>query len=343
MVTPSFTETTPTLDNYWRAVILFGLNVASYKFALAKSLLEIDKQAGELIPLQELAVPFSRHVCDHLQKEAKQSTSRSSRFLQACERFNQGESTQEQLVDATVRLGFNNVIDAFHNVNQQEIPVRFYADERTNGGIRLTESFFNLQATAQAKDLPEEVEARWRLVETAWALNVSRNVIAVGYDIETETLFSRDAGRRKTITSCRGALNGYQKGHCFYCSTSISVLPGDAQLADVDHFFPHVLSSLNGSFATVVNGVWNLVLACRECNRGTDGKGARIPDLLLLERLHLRNEYLISSHHPLRETIIAQTGLSEPVRRNYLQTQHNVARSTLIHTWHPRNQSQPVL
>src|SRR4030095_3016186 len=34
-----FTEVRPTLDNYWRAIILFGRNVASYKFALGKSLL----------------------------------------------------------------------------------------------------------------------------------------------------------------------------------------------------------------------------------------------------------------------------------------------------------------
>jgi hypothetical protein len=37
----SLTEVHPSLDNYWRAIILFGRNVASYKFALGKSLLEM--------------------------------------------------------------------------------------------------------------------------------------------------------------------------------------------------------------------------------------------------------------------------------------------------------------
>jgi hypothetical protein len=32
-----FTETKPTLDNYWRSIILFGRNVASYKFALGEA------------------------------------------------------------------------------------------------------------------------------------------------------------------------------------------------------------------------------------------------------------------------------------------------------------------
>jgi hypothetical protein len=36
-----FLERQRTPENYWRAVILFGQNVASYKFALAKSLIEL--------------------------------------------------------------------------------------------------------------------------------------------------------------------------------------------------------------------------------------------------------------------------------------------------------------
>ncbi|MBN1775777.1 MAG: hypothetical protein JW817_04860 [Clostridiales bacterium] len=36
-----FQESHPSLESYWRSVILFGRNVASYKFALAKSLFEI--------------------------------------------------------------------------------------------------------------------------------------------------------------------------------------------------------------------------------------------------------------------------------------------------------------
>ena len=36
-----FKEQYPSLESYWRSIILFGRNVASYKFALAKSLLEI--------------------------------------------------------------------------------------------------------------------------------------------------------------------------------------------------------------------------------------------------------------------------------------------------------------
>ena len=55
----AFTDTSPDLETYWRSIILFGRNVASYKFALAKSLIEIGGREHELIKLEDLAEPFS--------------------------------------------------------------------------------------------------------------------------------------------------------------------------------------------------------------------------------------------------------------------------------------------
>jgi len=34
------------LEDYWRAIILRGRNVASYKFALAKTLLDLKPESG---------------------------------------------------------------------------------------------------------------------------------------------------------------------------------------------------------------------------------------------------------------------------------------------------------
>jgi len=57
-----FISKDPSLEDYWRGIILYGRNVASYKFALAKTLLELNPQAGQLIKLGELAPVFARHV-----------------------------------------------------------------------------------------------------------------------------------------------------------------------------------------------------------------------------------------------------------------------------------------
>ena len=40
---------------------------------------------------------------------------------------------------------------------------------------------------------------------------------------------------------------------------------------------------------------------------------------MLVERLRTRNEFYIESHHPLRQTIIEQTGRTEPKRTQFLQ------------------------
>ena len=181
-----FIEVQPTLENYWRSIILFGRNVASYKFALGKSLLELSRQGKEIVTLDDLAEPFARHICEHLQLADKQATSKSSRFLTACRKFNAGEVEREELLDTTAKLGFANVIDAFHVVHDGDIDVRFFTDERKGKekGIRLTEDLFKLSEQYQYRNLPTEIEARWRLVETAWALNLPRHVLP------TWTIFS---------------------------------------------------------------------------------------------------------------------------------------------------------
>lgn len=183
----------PTLDANWRAVVLFGRNVASYKFALAKALLGMAGRADDRVPLEELAAPFARHLCEHLARVDKQTTSRSSRFLDACRAFNRGELAEDRLAEATARLGFNNVIDAFHVVGTGPVPVRFFADERAVGGgapaIRLTDDLRRLAGSVQGAGLADEAEARWRLVETAWALNLPRAGVAVRADAAAGLLF----------------------------------------------------------------------------------------------------------------------------------------------------------
>lgn len=328
-----FQEEHPSLESYWRSIILFGRNVASYKFALAKSLLELAPNGKSEITLEELAVPFSRHLCEHIAVSPKQATSNSSSFLDACKNYNDGLITQEALYDITVKKGFNNVIDAFHVVNNEEINTRFYVKDYSSRArkIILTDNIFQLQETAFFENFARETEARWNLVETAWETRISRNLLAMNYDDEKRLLFVESKLRRKNVTSARDALNGYQKGKCFYCFDDISLEAGDEELCDVDHFFPHTLQQYMPHVN--LNGVWNLVLTCPKCNRGANGKFAKVPAIKYLNRLSKRNEFLISSHHPLRETLMMQTGQTEGERRLFLKAMDKQAINLLIHRW----------
>lgn len=70
-----FQEEKPSLESYWRSVVLFGRNTASYKFSLAESLLDFAKQGKTTVSLDELANPFSGNICRHIKKKnAKQLT-----------------------------------------------------------------------------------------------------------------------------------------------------------------------------------------------------------------------------------------------------------------------------
>lgn len=330
----------PSLEDYWRSIILFGRNVACYKFALAKSLMTLQPKPGDLIKLEDLAVPFSENISAHLKTADKQTTSTSSKFLDACRAFNRQQISKSDLVSETVRLGFNNVIDAFHIVGVGETPVRFFIDERrTNKGIRLTDEFDQLLSGNQQGNLVEELGARWSLVEAAWELGISRNIVSVSHDAESGSFYTIDyLKRRKTVTSARSALNGYQKGQCFYCYDEIIIDDTGNQHPEVDHFFPHTLKQ--HGFGLPIDGIWNLVLACKDCNRGVGGKFTCVPSLKLLERLSRRNEFLIGSHHPLRETLMQQTGANEALRQNFLNDYHARAWGMLVHTWEPEQKCE---
>jgi len=338
----TFEDENPSLENYWRAVVLFGRNVASYKFALAKSLLELSAQNRSTVTYEELAIPFSTHITEHLKLADKQGTSSGSKFLDACRKFNENELSQDALVSTTAKLGFVNVIDAFHIVNNKEIPVRFFHERSDKRGIDLSDQFFELSEFPQFENLSKEAESRWRLVETAWALNISRSLITVFHDDESQSFYARDRSlSRVNITSSKSALNGYQKGKCFYCFVDLSLNDSESgQITDVDHFFAHALKQHDGF--KDINSVWNLVLSCYDCNRGPGGKFAWLPEIRFLERLHKRNEFLISSQHPLRETLIQQTGSTDMERCNFLNKYYSNAVDRLIHKWSPRVEHAPV-
>ena len=64
-----FYEIEPTLENYWRSIIVFGRNVASYKFALAKALYDLKASSNDLITMEQLAQPYVKHLLEHLKKQ----------------------------------------------------------------------------------------------------------------------------------------------------------------------------------------------------------------------------------------------------------------------------------
>ena len=145
-----------------------------------------------------------------------------------------------------MRLGFRYVIDAFHVVGPEDVSVRFYVDERKSSqpGVTLTDELLRMSTETASKDLLIENDSRWRMVETAWAYNIPKRFITLDYDYRLESFFAIDSDKRRhSVTNVRHAINGYQRGRCFYCNREIHLEDSRLleQRGEVDHFFPHVL------------------------------------------------------------------------------------------------------
>ncbi len=335
-VNSKFQVNDPSLESQWRAIILFGDNTATYKFAFAKALLEQVNLQNTEVKLEDIALPFAKPICNHLDKFGKQGTNNdASPFITACRKFNAQEINESELVKATLKDGFKYVIDAFHNVNGAPVPISFYEKDYSLGNKKLilTNDILSFKEKFQFQNFEQEVEARWNLVETAWNLKINPNLLEVKYDDSNDLFFfESDFMRRKDITSVRDSLNGYQKGKCFYSFQDISVLKNNSNICEVDHFLPHANKREHFENGANINGVWNLVLADPDIN---GQKSARIPEERFLERLYNRNEFYITSKHPLAETIINQTGKTSIERQSFLNKQYEISLKASIHKWKP--------
>jgi hypothetical protein len=322
----------------WRHIIRFGRNVATYKFALGHTLLTLGEQERTFVPLRDLAVPYAQAICEHLRQQDRQNTSAGSRFLDVLRAYNRGEIDDGALVERTVERGFPEVIDAFHVMRGGEPTAhRFFIDERkARRGITLTDELLGLARGTQGAVLPKEVEARWRLVETAWGLRLGSRVVSfqMAADSEAVDLYALCAlhastdHRRSPVTGVRDALSGYQDGRCAYCDTEFTDI-GLRRVA-VDHVLPFVLM-LRGWRDGDLHQIWNFVLACYGCNAT---KRDRPPAAAWMHWLWTRNEYLIDSRHPLRETLIKQLGRNKTERYQTLSRRHTEATCQLP-SWRP--------
>jgi len=334
-MTTQFQINDPSLESQWRAIILFGKNSATYKFAFAKSLLDSIEKEKSIITLSELAIPFANSIVEHLKKSDKQGNAGTSKFLEGCRSHIKGTISKEELYSLSEKFGFVNVVDAFQNVNGGMIPNPFYEKNYSRGKkeIVITDNLLKIKELFQFRNLEQEVEARWNLVETAWNLQIKPGLLEVKYDEDKSLFFvENNLKRRIDITSVRDALNGYQKGKCFYSFQDITINKYEKDICEVDHFLPHINILAHAEIGGNINGVWNLVLADSKINLN---KRAKIPEIKFLNRLYNRNEFYIESKHPLAETIINQTGSSKESRRKFLQTHYNLAKNLSIQPWKP--------
>ena len=324
----AFIDSKPSLETQWRGLVLFGKNTATYKFAFGKAILGLAKQGVSRVRLDDIAPIYADALIEHLRSVNRQGVSGSSTFLAALAGHIEGKVSRDEALNVTKKEGFKYVIEAFQNLGGRIIPDSFYSYERREKTLYLTDNLFKLRESEQGFNVVNEIEARWNLVETAWNLSLPVSSVRVEAVEDNELLIITDGkGFRKPVTATRDALSGYQKGKCFFSETAINL---NSANVDVDHFFP--ISKQEMHLPSNLNGVWNLVLAHSSLNRQ---KSAQAPAIRHLENLHKRNEYYITSKHPLGATIEKQTGPNEAQRRDFLQGHFVASKQYSFSGWEP--------
>lgn len=302
-------------QDYWRVIILYGNNVATYKMALAMCLIEFAQQDKTTVSMRELAQSFFNQYLKRLDNGKPQLTNPARKTIleRVVESYKLNQVTEESAIEKVAREGFSDVVPRFHNVNGGAIPLKFY--EATSEGLFLTDDLLTLFSKPLLSPLIPEVGSRWDLLEAAFEMKLPIDVLCT----DEETIYRSNGRERINITSTRPVLSGYQNGFCFYCGESL-----EGELVHVDHFIPR----------TFINHdeIWNLVIAHSHCNLE---KLARLPHEDFKQKLYERNEYYISSNHPIKRQLISQMGLAPATRRRFLDSKYEEARKMLIHIWRP--------
>tara|TARA_B100000959_G_C14880763_1_gene582436 strand:- start:165 stop:1199 length:1035 start_codon:yes stop_codon:yes gene_type:complete len=327
-------------ESVWRSLILFGDNDKCYKFALGKTLLHFATLNKDEIIFDDFISVYLDEICDHIKKIPTQGTNAKppGRVLDNCILFNNKKIDKDKLIEIAKSDEWV-VLKKFHLMKKEYVPFKFFdfkkkkykKQYRQNKKIILTDDLLKLNQNAQFNNLLYETESRWNLVENSWHLKIPQRALMIEYNLLDENLLVN----RTNLTGARNGLNGYQKGKCFYCLSDIEIESRNPNLSDVDHFFPLTLEDMG--ILKNLNGVWNLVLACKKCNRGEFGKFDRLADIKFLEKLEHRNNFLIFSHDPLKQTLIKQTGKDIYSRRKFLNENFQKATQVLIHyNWKPK-------
>jgi hypothetical protein len=325
-----FKENKPNVETYWDDLILFGRNTATYKMALAQSLLDCALQEKRNVTVQELAVPFSFHMCEHIATGAKQCTSNSSKYILACKEYLQGNLVLEALHKVTVKEAFKYVFDAFHTLNNVSIPCKFFSvddTDRKHKTLCLTDNMFHLCHSASPARLYAEIDAQWHKLEYAWDNKIPKSSLSVRYHAQEQKYFVEPTTplQSSVITYKAEPFNDYQKNKCFYSFDTIASDLLDTSLA---YYFPSSLQQYVPSIP--FNGAWNIVLESERCKMIQKEK---VPMTNYLDRLYRRNETLIKIEHPLFQDLRDVTGDTADKRIRFFDAIDQLAINHLLFRW----------
>ena len=303
---------------YWKAIILYGLNSATYKIALAKTLLKLGREEQTAVSWDHLAQSFLDQYITRLDKEdampQQSNPSRLTKMERIVKKLRTGNFSYEEAVTTVAKDGFNDVIPRFHTIgtNSDLISEYFYSYDFGNELV-LHDSLLEI-CDGKSFELQAELEARWSLLEGAFMINHDNWDLAN----DLRNIYLQSGHKRKNLTDNIPFLQAYQGNRCFYCGEPI-----EREDIHVDHVLPRQVLNHDQE--------WNLVLSHSFCNIQ---KGDKLVGKHFINKLIQRNENLIGSNHPWKNRIKQDLGNTKKRRSKNLSKHYDNVKEILgPHYW----------
>lgn len=300
-------------QEYWNPIILYGLNAATYKIALGKTLLDLSQANRGLLTWDILSKTYLDNYIERLSTNQSLSQQSNPNRLTIMERivkeYQLGKLTYSQAVDEVGLRAFHDVIPRFQTIgtNKEIVKNKFYHFD-FGRSLTLTDDLFRVTEVGLI-DLHNQLDSRWSLLEGAF--QIAKDQSQLNNDLRDIYILS--GYQRTTLTSNIPFLEGYQANTCFYCGEPM--VKGDIH---VDHVLPR----------QVVNHdeIWNLVLAHQDCNLS---KSDRLVGEHFIQKLILRNENIMGSNHPWKAKIEKGLGPTPTQRAKSLRKHYDTVKAIL--------------
>jgi hypothetical protein len=159
--------------DYWKAIVLYGLNAATYKIALGKTIIEFTDEGRSTIEWPDLAKKYLDNYINRLAENPKPQQSNAAR-LTVMERIvralHSGQINYNHAVERVATEAFNDVIPRFQTIgsNKEIVASRFYHFDH-GSKLYLRDAVFEISEQNKI-ELLDELEARWSLLEGAFSI-----------------------------------------------------------------------------------------------------------------------------------------------------------------------------
>ena len=298
--------------DYWKGIVLYGLNQATYKIALGKTIIELASLGKESIDWHQLSKSYLDNYILRLKENAlpqQNNPARKTKMERIIDSLNKGIIDYFTAISQVENEAFDDVLPRFQTIgtDKEIVGEKFYHFD-IGRKLYLHDSTFKIVENSKI-ELIEELDARWSLLEGAFSMvhgdwHLSNSV----RDIYLENGYSRT-----NITGNIPFLQGYQGNSCFYCGEPI-----ENNDIHVDHVLPRQFIQHDE--------IWNLVLSHSICNLH---KNDSLVGKHYFEKLIARNENIMGSNHPWKKKISDALGNTSSKRAKMMLNHYENARVVL--------------